>query len=490
MVSLLLCALWLLPAASSSLKNWTDGPVSIVLSDVEKKTFAELSSDAERQHFIDAFWASRDTKNGTGINSFKEEFQKRLDEANNLFGVDAGTDGWRTDRGRIYVLLGPPTSRAQFKSYGQLRPIELWFYSNKKNYSQIPPFFYVMFYQRDEVGDYRRYSPFMDQPQSLVRGTRTTKEAYNLLASINSELARASLTLLPTEPVDLQSFSPSMMSDAVMAQINQIPKRDFEHAKFLNELVRVKLKFDGTTSMSVYPFENSPDVFTVDLAIERPEGLADAKVETVVLRDGKEEGRTTGNFGKGEPLVGRLILKPGDYVIQATVSDTTGKQSFVARDDLHLKSAAGALGLSDVLFFRSAAPTRSTAPMPFTYRGYQFAVDPEKQFRPADRFQVLFQIAAPNNANKNSKVSIDYTVAALNNAATRWSFHDDVALDQFDANGLLLNSKTLPIRDVPPGRYLLVILVRDAAGHRASQTVAFEVTGTSDFVGVGGPSGS
>jgi GWxTD domain-containing protein len=489
MVLLLVCTLWLSPGpSSSSLKDWINGPVSIVLSDVEKKTFAELSSDEERQHFIDAFWTSRAENDATGNNSFKAEFQKRVETANTLFGGDAGMEGWRTERGRIYVLLGPPVTRAQFKSYGQLHPIELWFYSGKREYPQIPSFFYLMFFQRDEIGDYRRYSPFIDQPRSLVRGTRTNKEAYGMLAGINSELARASLSLLPGEPLDLESFSPSMTSDAVLSQINQIPRRDFEHARFVQELVRVKLKFAGTTAMTVYPFAVAPDIFTVDLAVERPEGIDDAKVETVVFRDGKEEGRTTGSFVKDAPLIGRLVLKAGDYTVEATVSDPAGKQKFVARDELHLKPAGGTLGVSDVLFFRSAKPIQASSPLPFTYRGYQFAAEAAKQFRSADKFQVLFQIAAPKTSpNTTGKISIDYTVAAINNAATRWTFHDDIGLDQFDGNGLLLNSKTLPIRDVPPGHYLLIILVRDAAGHRASQTVSFEVAGASGFAGVGEP---
>jgi hypothetical protein len=48
-------------------------------------------------------------------------------------------------------------------------------------------------------------------------------------------------------------------------------------------------------------------------------------------------------------------------------------------------------------------------------------------------------------------------------------------MDQFDANGLLMNSKTMSIRDLVPGRYFLVILATDPSGRRASQTVSFEV---------------
>jgi GWxTD domain-containing protein len=469
------------PASASSLKDWVNGPVSVVISEVEKKTFAQLPTDVERQHFIDAFWSSRnDIPNGG--NKFKEEFEKRVETADTLFGRGAGIEGWRTERGRFYILLGPPSSRAQYKGYGELRPIDLWFYSGKHEYPQLPSFFYLMFYQRDDVGDYRRYSPFIDQPRSLVTARiRDNKDAYSVLSHINSELARASMSLLPSEPLDLQDFMPSMSSDAVLAQINQIPRRDFERAGFLKELVRVKLKFGGTTTMTMYPFTTSPGVFAVDLAIDRPEGIGDAQVETVVRSDGNEVGRTQGTFAKGDPLIGRLVLKPGDYEVEATVADTAGTQRFVAKDVLHLKASANTLAMSDVLFFQSAKPAGAGSQgSPFTYRGYQFAAETDKQFHPADKFQVLFEITAPHlTPGADKKISIDYTVAALNNPTHRWNFHDEVGLDRLDSSGLLFNSKTLPIRDVPPGRYFLIILVKDPAGRRASQTVSFEVTDIS-----------
>src|SRR5262249_50775669 len=194
MVLLLVCALWLAPTPSE-LKAWMDGPVSIVLSNVEKKTFTQLSTDEERQRFIDGFWASRDAGHGSGTNEFKREFENRIETANVLFGGDAGMEGWRTERGRTYVLLGPPKTRAVFNNYGQLRPIELWFYSGKREYPQLPSFFYLMFYRREEIGDYRRYSPFIDQPQSLVTAAvRNNKDAYQILANTNTELARASMS--------------------------------------------------------------------------------------------------------------------------------------------------------------------------------------------------------------------------------------------------------------------------------------------------------
>jgi len=476
------CVLWL-SAPQMTLRSWLDGPVSIILSEVEKKAYAQLRTDRERQQFIDAFWQARDPNPQTQINEFREEFNSRVETANTLFGGETGSEGWRTERGRMYVLLGAPATRAQYRGYGQIRPIELWFYSGKKEYPQLPSFFYVMFFQRDEIGDFRRYSPFMDQPSSLVKASiNSNRDAYTVLANINQELARASLSLIPGEPIDTTEFSPSMTSDVVLAQINQIPKRDFERIGLLRELVNVKLQFGGTTSMTLYPFMVDSGTYTVDVAIDRPPGLGDAKVETVILLDGKEQGRTQGVFSKDQPLIGRLVLKPGEYVIESKISRPDGTQPFSTHEVLHLKPARDALSLSDVLFFRAVEPVATPPTAPFTYRGYQFKVESRKRFRRADRLQVLFQVqtSAKEQTSEKGRLSIDYTIAAIGNAASRWTFHDRVDMTRFDANGLLLNSKTMSIRDVPPGRYFLIILATDPAGHRTSQTVSFEVNETSD----------
>ncbi len=479
----LLLVVLLFASAATPLKNWVEGPVRIILSEVEKKTFAQLRTDNERQHFIAQFWKSRDPRPETRDNEFKTEFERRVEMADTLFGGDIGGDGWQTERGHYYVLLGPPASRAQFKTHGQLRPVELWFYSGKKEYPQLPSFFSLMFYQRDEIGDYRHYSPFIDGPQSLVKATiRGAADAYRILSNINPDLARASLSLIPGEPVDTTSFAPSMTSDAILAQINQIPKREFERIGLLREMVDVKLRFGGTTSMTAYPFMTGPDTFTVDFAIDRPEGLGNAKVETVVSRNGKEEGRTRGAFAKDEPLIGRLVLRPGDYVVESTIADAAGTQSFVAREAIHLQ-AAPALALSEVLFFRSATPAPSAAALPFVHSGYRFVPETRKQFTPIDRLQVLFQIAGvrqpPAQADQKPMLKIDYTIAGVSNPAGRWTFHDDVAMDRFDAGGQLLNSRTMSIRELPPGRYFLIIMATDPAGRRASQTVSFEVSNPS-----------
>jgi len=472
----------LMTPVKDALKQWADGPVGIILSQTERKTWSRLRTDEERENFIRRFWAIRDANPDTPVNEYQQNFEKRVADADRLFSGSISNDGWQTERGRYYILLGPPASRAQFKGYGQIRPIELWFYSGTKDYPQLPPFFHLLFFQRDEIGDYTKYSPFIDQPQSLVKSTiRNTGDAYRILYNLNPELAHASLSLIPSEPVDTATFAPSMASDAILAQINQIPKREFERIGLLQELVDVKLKYQADAAeMDLYPLLTGPETFTVDFDVHRPTGIEQARMQTILWRGEQEIGRTVASFDGTTPLTGRLILKSGSYHVQATISDPDGKRTYTARQYFDLELPKEPLSMSDVLVFRSATPITTGRPGPFSYAGYQFTARPEKRLHPSEKLEVLFQLVRRERASENSesrKVQIDYTIANINSGAQRWTYHDEVAMSQFDSNGSLLNSKTLSIRELHPGRYFLIVTATDPAGHRASQTISFEVSG-------------
>ncbi len=79
-----------------------------IIEDAERSAFQNLTTDAERDKFIEQFWERRDPKPGTPENEFKEEHYRRIDYANRHFGTASGTPGWRTDRGHIYIVYGPP----------------------------------------------------------------------------------------------------------------------------------------------------------------------------------------------------------------------------------------------------------------------------------------------------------------------------------------------------------------------------------------------
>jgi GWxTD domain-containing protein len=89
-------------------KKWLDEDVRWIITDEELSAFKKLSNNAERDTFIEAFWQRRDPTPDTAENEYKEEHYARIAYANEHFA--AGIPGWRTDRGRIYIMYGKPDS--------------------------------------------------------------------------------------------------------------------------------------------------------------------------------------------------------------------------------------------------------------------------------------------------------------------------------------------------------------------------------------------
>jgi GWxTD domain-containing protein len=86
-------------------KKWLEEEVPYIISDEERSAFLQLATNEEREQFIESFWQRRDPTPDTVENEFKEEHYRRIAYANERFA--SGVPGWRTDRGRIYIIWGP-----------------------------------------------------------------------------------------------------------------------------------------------------------------------------------------------------------------------------------------------------------------------------------------------------------------------------------------------------------------------------------------------
>jgi GWxTD domain-containing protein len=87
-------------------KRWLNEDVIYIVSSEEKSVFKELKTDEEREKFIEQFWARRNADPRSGDNAFKEEHYRRVAYANERFA--SGIPGWKTDRGRVYIMYGKP----------------------------------------------------------------------------------------------------------------------------------------------------------------------------------------------------------------------------------------------------------------------------------------------------------------------------------------------------------------------------------------------
>ncbi|MDH4258233.1 MAG: GWxTD domain-containing protein [Candidatus Aminicenantes bacterium] len=150
--------------------------VRYIMTKEESKIFLELPLSA-RAEFIEEFWERRDPTPGTKENDYKEAYFTRIEEANRLFR-GGGRPGWLQDRGRIYILFGPPNERQTNPMGGrnidpyedardqtssrQLaageKPSEIWIYYNLFSSLQKPQVVRIVFVDTYGTGDYQLIS--------------------------------------------------------------------------------------------------------------------------------------------------------------------------------------------------------------------------------------------------------------------------------------------------------------------------------------------
>ncbi len=90
----------------SPYKKWLDEDVVYIISPEERHSFLHLATNEEREQFIEAFWQRRNPDPDSPENTFKEEHYRRIAYANEHYA--SGIPGWKTDRGKIYIMWGPP----------------------------------------------------------------------------------------------------------------------------------------------------------------------------------------------------------------------------------------------------------------------------------------------------------------------------------------------------------------------------------------------
>src|SRR5262245_51921737 len=109
--------------SNRSLLRWVDEDVAYIITDDEKTAYHRLKTDEEREQFIESFWQRRDLTPDTVENESRDEYYERIAYANEHFA--SGIPGWKTDRGRIYILHGKPDNIESHPSGGTYdRPIE------------------------------------------------------------------------------------------------------------------------------------------------------------------------------------------------------------------------------------------------------------------------------------------------------------------------------------------------------------------------------
>src|SRR6266581_4432402 len=133
--------------------RWREGPVRYLLTKDEDDAFRVLTTDEDRAACIKRFWASRDPVGSTPENEYRALFYARVADANRLF-TDSTKPGWKTDRGKIFILLGPPDDLEQEQHRDDFIPDTItWMYRDPPGGERIDALPVVRF-TRDATGEY------------------------------------------------------------------------------------------------------------------------------------------------------------------------------------------------------------------------------------------------------------------------------------------------------------------------------------------------
>ena len=477
------------PQLPDQYKKWLNQDVVYIITDDERKDFLALSNDNERETFIDNFWAVRNPRQGSERNTYKEEHYARLEYANAHFGRESNTPGWMTDMGRAYILFGAPTSRHPFVGYGQIYPLELWFYQNTNNSASLPGFFYLMFFIPGDIGEYKFYRPFLDGPMKLVRGSQFNSNAdvYKFLKPLGGDVAHAVFSLVPSEPIDTTNFQPDMSSDMMVARIENFANNPYNVSK-LREMRSLHAKVN-----SYFLVNQDKPIEISSLVLADPTGKSwldyGALIDDPKLgqRDGSQlkvhityrlttvggetvmEDSDDRSFAAFEDtpsgdkkftpfvLAGRIPIEPGFYKLVIEVANREAQQSYKGETDV----AAGPVtraGFAGPLITTSVERVARANPyQPFQYFGVQFHPAARHEINHPDPLRLLFELHQPAGSTDNYQM--EYIVTRLLEKEGRRSIIDDVAHTEFK-DGRLLKSKTIAVNDLENGDYRLIINLR------------------------------
>ncbi len=500
-------------------RDWLERDVAYIITKDERDAFLKLTTDEAREKFIETFWEIRNPSPGSPANNYKDEIYQRIAFADARFGIGSGVEGWRTDRGCTYITLCPPQQKQVLRNSANLYPIEIWFYGGAN--SALPPFFYVMFYQREGGGDYRFYSPYTDGPDKLVTGVEAINSRLTALRLIRNsagpEVTRISLSLLPDEPVDETTGIASLQSDILLNSIKNLAnlptnRDDILRRRTNREAVTSRLVLEGhNLDIITFPARDSRGLTRLDYALrlhspsdlsmaEEKDGRYSYSVEVRVrvfsaenkliftqqktFADSMTKKRLDAIKDKVFGYEGTLALPSGKYHLEFQFTDWSKKAAFHTAREISIPSPEkDSLVVPSVLPFLSAenADPGLADLMPFTVGGVQFTPMPSSAptLAPGTNLQVVYQIWTPASdprENLGKKLDVEYAFGRPAAPGSATKVKDEVSREQFDAAGSLVTGKKLSLDQQSSGSYILNVTVNNPeTKHNGFGTMNFKV---------------
>jgi GWxTD domain-containing protein len=496
-------------------KQWLQEDVVYIISPEERTAFLQLSTSEEREQFIEQFWLRRSSNPDLPENDFKEEHYRRIAYANEHFA--SGIPGWRTDRGRIYIIWGPadeveshPTGgtydRPMEEGGGSTTtyPWESWRYRYLEGLGNNV---ILEFVDPSGSGEYHLTMDPSEKDALLhVPGAGLSLMESMGMASKADRFTRSDGTNLPTtmggQPASMNEFTRLEQ----YAKIQQAPPVKFKDLEALvtSRIVRDQVHFAWRTDY----LKVTNDTVLVPVTVQVPNSQLSFQ-----NKDGVHTA-TMNVFGRISTLTGRVVqtfeeavsrdfpdslfqqsvklqsiyqkavpLRPGLYRLDLVIKDVQSGNVGVVNSRLQVpryedeKLEASSLILADQI---ERVPAKQIGAGQFVIGSSKVRPRLEGDFTPQDRLGIYMQVynLKPDEQTHKSNATFLYTVKKAGDKANQPAIMQfkETSGDMKQTGDQITIERLLPLATLAPGKYTLEVSATDTLSNQTiSRSAEFTV---------------
>src|SRR5215510_2690149 len=482
-------------------KRWKDEDVRWIITDEERKIFDSLKTDDEREQFIEGFWYRRDPDPDTDVNEYREEYYQRIAYANEHY--TSGIPGWKTDRGRIYIMFGKADQIESHPSGGSYDrpawegggttstyPFEIWWYRYIEGVGSDVE---IEFVDPTGSGEYRiarspdekdalLYTPNagLTLSEQLGLTTKADRIAYGGFGGggQGNQLFSRRAKDNPFDKLDL------------LYKLSRPPKVKFNDLKGIAESDLPKPSFDALSAALNINLLRVTDTaaltsFTVemenqDLVYKDIGGLPQAainiyaKITNVSGRRARMfEDVVTSSFTPEALAIGQqqkstynnnIVLPPGNYKIDMVVRDVNSGKTGVLRKGFTVpKYEEGKLSTSTLILAAKIEPLngRLTSNQ-FVLGSLKVIPNATGEFKQNQTLGVYMQIynVGIDQATLRPSAVIEYLISQKSKVVMRIKEDGKNGFSSINSQQMTL-ARLVPLKDFEPGFYDVQVTIKD-----------------------------
>lgn len=500
-------------STKSVYKRWVDEDVRWIITDEERKTFNSLKTDDEREQFIEQFWLRRDPDPDTDVNEYREDYYQRIAYANEKF--TSGIPGWKTDRGRIYIMFGKADQIESHPSGGSYNrptwegggttstyPFEIWWY---RYIEGVGSDIEIEFVDPTGSGEYRiarspnekdalLYTPNagLTLAEELGLSSKADRIAFGpygagggtgggqlfgMRAKDQPFERLATLTALQRPPkVKFNDL-------AALASESELPKASFDVLTAGLNINLIRVTENAVLTSFTVQMENQDLVYKEVGGLPQAAVNIYAKVTNVAgRRAGQFEDVVTSSYTPEALDIGmqlksayqkNIVLPPGNYKIDLVVRDVnSGKTGVIKQGFVVPKYEEGRLSTSTLILATKIEPLNGRLPSgQFVLGSLKVIPNATGEFTQEQALGVYMQVynIAIDQATLRPSVDIEYVVSQKDKEIIRIKEDGKNGLSAINSQQITL-ARMIPLKDFKPGFYDVHVVVKDNVANQMVST--------------------